>query len=263
MKVLKPVNKMSTSGLTKRATKIASKISERFSEIANDFYLPEDASLLESMEFSIKDKKYDIYYGKENQVLKHKKEAAIVRAMDKHVMAIDILRQLNQTYQEKKQYLGKKISGDGRNVGQKVKHVMITFTILDYKEVLFFPEYHYTLILYPGSEEYNTLDITTRSLKEELWQLKHQGLIVGKVHWKFEFYFSSDWKFLIICLGFNFPTSHQKKPLFDMIDLENYLVDELHVMLRMTDRLWSLVIHEVTALGFFDIAREVIIKEMQ
>ncbi|CAB4378036.1 unnamed protein product [Rhizophagus irregularis] len=76
-KILKPVNEMTTSGLTKRATKISSKVSEQFSEIANNYYLSEDVPLLKSIEFSVKDKRYDIYYGKENQVLKHKKEVAI------------------------------------------------------------------------------------------------------------------------------------------------------------------------------------------
>ncbi|CAB4420782.1 unnamed protein product [Rhizophagus irregularis] len=381
-KILKPVNEMTTSGLTKRATKISSKVSEQFSEIANNYYLSEDVPLLESIEFSVKDKRYDIYYGKENQVLKHKKEVAIVRAMDKSRISRDGYRYLTaiepslpkeNAISEQKVFInnlmeqnvkikiinieataavdpdevphimdenivetvinsvGKagvrsikeiliflipslvrknilnssqpiisiRISGDGRNVGRKVKHVMITFAILNHKKVLFSPEYHYTLILYPGSEEYNTLDTTTRL---ELWQLKNQGLTIGNVHWKFELYFSSDWKFLITCLGFNSPTSnyfcpwclikknqhsdldanwtisknmnnlrnnytfysgHHKKPLFDMIEIENYLVDELHVMLRITDRLWSLVIHEVIESGFFDIAREVIIKEMQ
>ncbi|PKC57973.1 hypothetical protein RhiirA1_471670 [Rhizophagus irregularis] len=47
-----------------------------------------------------------------------------------------------------------------------------------------------------------------------------------------------------------------------MIDMENYLIDELHVMLRITDRLWSLLIHEIIASGYFDIAREIIIEEM-
>ena len=178
---------------------------------------------------------------------------------------------------------------------------MLTFAILNCKEFLFFPEYHYTLILYPGSEEYNTLDITTRSLRNELWQLKDQGFMIGMTHWRFEFYFSSDWKFLIICLGFNSPTSnyfcpwclikkdqhndlnanwtisknmknlknnytcylgHKKTPLFDMINMENYLIDELHVMLRITDRLWSLLMHKIMASGFFDIAHDIIIEEM-
>ena len=85
----------------------------------------------------------------------------------------------------------------------KVKHVMVTFAILNCKEFLFLPEYHYTLtILYPGSEEYNILNITTRMLRKELWQFKHQELIISM---RFEFYFSSDWKFLITCLGFNSP----------------------------------------------------------
>ncbi|GET66879.1 hypothetical protein GLOIN_2v1778046 [Rhizophagus irregularis DAOM 181602=DAOM 197198] len=384
-KILKPVNEMTTSGLTKRATKISSKVSEQFSEIANNYYLSEDVPLLKSIEFSVKDKRYDIYYGKENQVLKHKKEVAIVRAMDKSRISRDGYRYLTaiepnlpkeNAISEQKVFInnlmeqnvkikiinieatavvdpdevphimdenivetvinsvGKagvrsikeiliflipslvrknilnssqpiisiRISGDGRNVGRKVKHVMITFAILNHKKVLFSLEYHYTLILYPGSKEYNTLDITTRLLREELWQLKNQGLTIGNVHWKFELYFSSDWKFLITCLGFNSPTSnyfcpwclikknqhsdldanwtisknmnnlrnnytfysgHHKKPLFDMIEIENYLVDELHVMLRITDRLWILVIHEIIESGFFDIAREVIIKEMQ
>ncbi|RIA81208.1 hypothetical protein C1645_744700 [Glomus cerebriforme] len=82
-KTLKPVNNMSTSGLTKRATKVASKVSEQFSNITSDFYLLKDTSQLESISFSVKEKKYVVDYGKENQVLKHKKEVAIVRAMDK------------------------------------------------------------------------------------------------------------------------------------------------------------------------------------
>ncbi|CAG8738731.1 16513_t:CDS:2 [Rhizophagus irregularis] len=93
-KILKPVNEMTTSGLTKRATKISSKVSEQFSEIANNYYLSEDVPLLKSIEFSVKDKRYDIYYGKENQVLKHKKEVAIVRAMDKSRISRDGYRYL-------------------------------------------------------------------------------------------------------------------------------------------------------------------------
>jgi len=62
--------------------------------------------------------------------------------------------------------------------------------------------------------------------------------------------------------NYNCYSDHQKKPLFDMIDMENYLFDELHIMLRITDRLWSLVIHEVIASGFFDIVHKIIIKKM-
>ncbi|CAB4377844.1 unnamed protein product [Rhizophagus irregularis] len=69
-------------------------MSEQFSEIANDYYLLENVQLLESIEFSVKDKGYDIDYGKENQDLKHKKEVAIVRAMDKSRISHDGYRYL-------------------------------------------------------------------------------------------------------------------------------------------------------------------------
>ncbi|CAG8830578.1 819_t:CDS:2, partial [Gigaspora margarita] len=94
----------------------------------------------------------------------------------------------------------------------------------------------------------------------------------------------SDWKFLAISLGFNAANSnyfcpwciiskkqvanynqewtiskkmdqlkqnlniyngHRFLPLFDMILLDHWIPDELHVMLRITDRLWALVLHEI------------------
>ena len=49
--------------------------------------------------------------------------------------------------------------GDGRNVGCKVKHVMITFAILNNNINIYQPDNHYdnhyTLVLYPGTENYN------------------------------------------------------------------------------------------------------------
>ena len=85
---------MTTSGLTKRATKVASKVLEQFSEIANDFYIPEDIPILESISFGDKKKTYNVDYGKENQILKHEKEVAIVRAMDKSRISRDGYRYL-------------------------------------------------------------------------------------------------------------------------------------------------------------------------
>ncbi|CAG8759750.1 16037_t:CDS:2, partial [Gigaspora rosea] len=42
-----------------------------------------------------------------------------------------------------------RISGDSRNVGNKVKHVMVTFTLLNDSINLYNPNYHFTLLLYP------------------------------------------------------------------------------------------------------------------
>jgi hypothetical protein len=196
-----------------------------------------------------------------------------------------------------------RISGDGRNVGRKVKHVMITIAILDDKNTLHQPNYHYTTILYPGCEDYDSLSNVMAQFCYDLRNLK-EGLVINNVKWNFQFYFSSDWKFLITCLGFNSANSknfcpwctinksqqgdlskewkinkemdklvneqsnyykgHLRKPLFDMIPLNHWVPDELHIMLRITDRLWSLVIAELMEYGLFnDIAQKIIVEEMK
>jgi hypothetical protein len=102
-----------------------------------------------------------------------------------------------------------RISGDGRNVGQKIKHVMVTFTILGDKLTIHQPSKHYTVALFPGTEKYDTLKIVLQPLCRDLEELAYQGLIDNdEFHWNCELYFSSDWKFLAICLGFNAANSN-------------------------------------------------------
>lgn len=196
-----------------------------------------------------------------------------------------------------------RVSGDGRNVGRKIKHVMITFMILNHVERHHHADYHYTTVLYPGTENYHTLEFILNPFLDELESLKDNGLEVAGILWNFELYFSSDWKFLAICLGLNGPTSnyfcpwcscskhqhndlskdwrieknmeqiitnykdvngHIHPPLFKMIAIDHIIFDELHVFLRITDRLWELVLAEIKGRNLFnDLTREVIIKEMQ
>lgn len=185
-----------------------------------------------------------------------------------------------------------RISGDGRNVGRKVKHIMVTFAILNDQSTINQPNRHYTIALFPGIEKYDALQIALDPLRRDLYDLRLNGIIdeFGR-HWKTELYFSSDWKFLTICLGFNAANStyfcpwctcqkseiglidkvwmieksmdiinqdvrsypgHNKKPLFDMIVLEHWVPDELHILLRITDRLWNLVIQECKNDNEFD-----------
>ena len=57
---------------------------------------------------------------------------------------------------------------------------------------------------------------------------------------------------------------HLRKPLFDMISLNHWIPDELHLMLRITDRLWNLVMAELMEYGLFnDTAQKIIIEEMR
>ncbi|GBC07443.1 hypothetical protein RclHR1_07480003 [Rhizophagus clarus] len=197
-----------------------------------------------------------------------------------------------------------RISGDGRNVGKKVKHVMVTFSILDDKDTLQQPDSHYTIALYSDIEKYEMLHTALEYLIMELRKLKEEGLIDDQgIKWKFDLYFSSDWKFLVICLGMNavnskcfcpwceiskeqqgnfsyewtisknmdqvcenykFSKGHIQPPLFDMIPLQNWVPDELHMMLCITDVLWRLVIDELKSRNTWgDKASNVIVKEMK
>ncbi|GBB99477.1 hypothetical protein RclHR1_35320001 [Rhizophagus clarus] len=119
--------------------------------------------------------------------------------------------------------------------------------------------------------------------------------MISEVMWNFELYFSSDWKFLAICLSFNSANSkffclwcqvskydqgndwkidkkienfqeypgHHKKPLFYMISLDKWVLDKLHLLLYIWDRLWCLVLAELKEFNQFDdICRDEIVKEM-
>ena len=56
---------------------------------------------------------------------------------------------------------------------------------------------------------------------------------------------------------------HIHPPLFTMIPLKNWVPDELHVMLRITDRLWDLMLAEVKSQKFDNEIRDIICEEMK
>ncbi|RHZ46836.1 hypothetical protein Glove_606g16 [Diversispora epigaea] len=161
---------------------------------------------------------------------------------------------------------------------------MITFIILNHENYHYNPDYHYTIALYPDIEKYDNIKFILELFIEELCSLKKDGLEIAGILWKFELYFSSDWKFLIICLGLNSANSrffcpwclcskdqigdlnktwniekdideisinynningHIFPPIFNMIPIGNVVFDELHVFLQITDRLWELVLSEI------------------
>jgi len=194
-----------------------------------------------------------------------------------------------------------RVSGDGRNVGKKIKHVMITFAIMNDRKTIFLPDHHYCLVLYSGIEKYEYLQKALLPLINELDDINKNGFTdsIGQ-KWRIITYFSSDWKFLSICLGINNATAnhfcpwclcsksdhsklelewnvskkmeiinsnyqaypgHKYLPLFFMIPLTHWVPDELHLMLRITDRLWSLMLSE-TKYQSSDQIREQIKKEM-
>ncbi|RIB28799.1 hypothetical protein C2G38_2028248 [Gigaspora rosea] len=66
------------------------------------------------------------------------------------------------------------------------------------------PERHYTIVLYPGIEDYYILQKVLTPLIHDLQNISQNGINdeFGN-KWNIEFYFPSDWKFLALCLGLN------------------------------------------------------------
>ncbi|CAG8726503.1 1959_t:CDS:2 [Cetraspora pellucida] len=153
-----------------------------------------------------------------------------------------------------------RLSGDGRNVGKKIKHVMMTCTILDDISNIHKADSHNTVILYPGGENYEMLQQVMKSLISELHSLMVNGLEDSSgIKWKKDIgnkdkvyriekdmdqlkekFFNNSTPTLNLP-----PPGHIKPPLLPMISLNNYVPDELHIMLRIWDRLWELVIQEL------------------
>ncbi|CAG8763056.1 33932_t:CDS:2, partial [Gigaspora margarita] len=196
-----------------------------------------------------------------------------------------------------------RISGDGQNVGHKIKHTMVTFMILNDIKHYDESDFQYTVVLYPETEKYEILKFVLSTLIEDLWFLKKNGLQIGTLCWNFEFYFSADLKFFSICFSLNATNStyfcswyninknqyentqadwritktmeqlilnwnnmnrHIRAPLFDIIPLENWICDELYILLQIYDRLWELIIAELKARKLYnDKFRKIIVDEMK
>eukprot|EP00732_Lithocolla_globosa_P001728 Lithocolla_globosa_v1_NODE_933_length_3063_cov_11.302859.p1 type:complete len:235 gc:universal NODE_933_length_3063_cov_11.302859:1410-2114(+) len=97
-----------------------------------------------------------------------------------------------------------KLSGDGRNVGKKLSHVMITVCLFNGGKNILKPDHQFTIALYCGKEEYKSLEIALKEFLEEAKDLKLNGFTsTDGVKYGFKLLFSSDWKFMAIILGIN------------------------------------------------------------
>ncbi|RHZ63516.1 hypothetical protein Glove_329g9 [Diversispora epigaea] len=159
-----------------------------------------------------------------------------------------------------------KLGGDGRNVGRKQSHVMLTFCLLNKGEEVLKPENQYCICLYIGHERYENLTKIGQIFQQQLFDLKNNGICDNdRMHWKIELFFSSDWKFTYITMDINAPNSkyfylycncqsnlrwdmdrtyenkgndaceNRKLAIFPAINQENYISDELHLFLRIVD----------------------------
>ncbi|UZO19974.1 uncharacterized protein OCT59_011236 [Rhizophagus irregularis] len=132
----------------------------------------------------------------------------------------------------------------------------VSKAILDDKHTLNQPNYHYTTVLYPGCEDYESLLNITAPLYRDLKNLKDQGLLINNIKWNFQLYFSFNWKFLAICLGFNGVHSKNFCPWCTISkSQQGDLFKKWNINKEMA---------ELMEYGLFnDFAQKIIIKEME
>ncbi|GBC32098.2 hypothetical protein GLOIN_2v1485522 [Rhizophagus irregularis DAOM 181602=DAOM 197198] len=104
----------------------------------------------------------------------------------------------------------------------------------------------------------------------ELDSLKSIGFTDhDNIMWNIEFYFSGDWKFMALIKGLKAANSKyfyvEDPSLFPVIELNNWISDELHIMLRITDILMDCLFKDLMMdlNDFKKITKGLIEKEMQ
>ncbi|PKC56607.1 hypothetical protein RhiirA1_402006 [Rhizophagus irregularis] len=314
---IRPFSELSYSTKRRKMLSLSQHILDIVEAEKENKFHPTDQIELNQIKFKTCNGLYEINFGQLDKMKEIKKIEAVVKSLDKGYISKEAYRSLARIEPNipREESIGKggqrrvtdilnyivpsyvkqgilipevstlhiRISGDGRNVGRKVKHVMIVMTLLNNLSGLQKLENYYTLVLYPGAETYESLKNVLVPLISDLCNLKKNGFNqIGGNHWPVELYFSSDWKFLAICLGikaanaqyfcpwcdcrkdeiniksktinksmdnikknYNQTNGHVKEPLFHMIPLKNWVCDELHVFLRITDRLWELMLSDL------------------
>ncbi|RIB21263.1 hypothetical protein C2G38_2244038 [Gigaspora rosea] len=120
---------------------------------------------------------------------------------------------------------------DSRNVERKQNHVIVTFCLLNEGDNVLKPDHQFSLCLYIGKEDYEVLAKVG----------KFTYLIMGQNALNSEY-------FCLFCecnakscynMDLSWPptgnTKEKKLALFPVIDLLNYIPDELHLLLRISD----------------------------
>ncbi|CAG8825734.1 29601_t:CDS:2, partial [Gigaspora margarita] len=153
---------------------------------------------------------------------------------------------------------------DGCNIGRKIKHVMITCTVLDDIPNIHKADSHNTIILYPGAENYEMLQQVIKLLISELHSLMVNGLEDSSNIYRIEKDMDQLKEEFFNNSTLTLPSGHTKPPLLPMIPLNHYVPNELHIMLRIWDRLWELVIQELKSENRYNThTRAIISMEMK
>ncbi|PKC68850.1 hypothetical protein RhiirA1_456734 [Rhizophagus irregularis] len=119
-------------------------------------------------------------------------------------------------------------------------------------------------------KNYKSLSIAVFKFSNELDSLKSIGFTdQDNIMWNIEFYFSGDWKFMALIKELKAANSKyfyvEDPSLFPVIELNNWIPNELHIMLRITDILMDCLFKDLMMdlNDFKKITKGLIEKEMQ
>ncbi|CAG8815030.1 14880_t:CDS:2, partial [Cetraspora pellucida] len=170
-----------------------------------------------SLTLAVNNQNWILDFEPKDDILKQKKRQSYVRVMDQNHISRNTIRSLAKINSEIEcEY---KISEEKININ-KIMQGFIPLSIIDINADIsntteinngihiddpnIVQDRHYTIILYPGIENYIYLQKALIPLIQELDDINKNGINdkFGNI-WNVELYFSSDWKFLALCLGLN------------------------------------------------------------
>ncbi|CAG8681673.1 13226_t:CDS:2, partial [Racocetra fulgida] len=189
--LIKPFIELSNSMKTKRTHKFGENLAIDFKNQAAKIYHPNDQLNLQEVQLDIYNKNYLINFCKQDKEKENQCIEAFTKVIDQKPIARDLIPIVvlnisniessiltdktsdiydSEIVEEVGQYVGK------AGYRKKIKHVMITCTILNDISNLQKADYHYTVILYPNIENYNILRKVIVPLVSKLWDLVTNGL---------------------------------------------------------------------------------------
>ncbi|CAH3150161.1 unnamed protein product, partial [Pocillopora meandrina] len=92
-----------------------------------------------------------------------------------------------------------KLSGDGTNIGKRLKLENVTYTILNEKDAAMNEKGNYVLAIIKKTENYDNLKESLADLNNEMSNLKE--ITVNSHKYSFEYFLGGDWKFLARVCG--------------------------------------------------------------
>ncbi|GBC42733.2 hypothetical protein GLOIN_2v1777166 [Rhizophagus irregularis DAOM 181602=DAOM 197198] len=190
----------------KRAKGLAKKEQVHFENTIKDFYNPKDRVFLKALDFTVENKEYHVKFGNENYVKKKQKLQSIAYVQD-NMLFLKPVKKLNSTIVQEgpseKPYITdpliieQVINATGKDAYRSVKKIL-EYIIPSYVEkgildpaipTIYLrisgdgqnPNYHYTTILFPGSENYPTLKVAANALTQELQELSNSDDILDNI----------------------------------------------------------------------------------